>query len=297
MLKPLLTEVLSVVTPVFLIAGIGYIWVNRDQPFDNNTISHLVMMVGSPCLIYSSLTTNAPALGDLAQMAAAALFTITGAVAFAYGFLKIMGWKVTTFLPALVHPNGGNMGLPVCLLAFGDTGLALGMAYFFVNSISQYTLGLSVSSGRFRPGQLFRQPVIWAVVLVLWVLISGVQMPRWFNATTTILGGLTIPAMLLMLGTSLARLNIAAVRQTFTVAALRLLLGLALGLSAIYIFELQGVLAGVVLLQATMPAAVFNYVFAEQFNREPDKVAAVILQSTLLSVVALPLLVGWAMTF
>ena len=188
------------------------------------------------------------------------------------------------------------MGLPVVLLAFGETGLALGMAYFFVNSISQYTLGLSVSAGRFDPAQLLRQPVIWAVLLVFAVLVWGVQMPRWFDATTTILGGLTIPAMLLMLGVSLSRLNISAVRETLTIALLRLGLGLGLAWLAIWVFDLQGMVAGVVLLQATMPAAVFNYIFAERFGREPDKVAAVILQSTLIAVVTLPLMVGWAMS-
>ncbi len=293
----MLQEVFTVVAPVFIIAGVGYIWIKREQPFDNLTVSSLVMYVGSPCLIYSSLTTNAPGLEILAQMALAALFVIVCSVGLALVFLKITGWPFRTYLPALVHPNGGNMGLPVVLLAFGETGLALGMAYFFVNSISQYTLGLAVSSGEFHPTQLLKQPVIWAVLVVVTVLATETTMPRWFNATTSILGGLTIPAMLLMLGTSLARLNISSVRETLTVAVMRLAIGLVLGLAAIYLFDLTGMLAGVVLLQATMPAAVFNYVFAERYNREPDKVAAVILQSTVMSVLSLPLLVGWALTF
>lgn len=293
----MLQEVLTVVTPVFVIAGLGFIWIKRDQPFDNLTVSSLVMYIGSPCLIYSSLTTNAPSLEVLGQMALAATFVIVTSVGLAAVFLKIMGWPYTTYLPALVHPNGGNMGLPVVLLAFGETGLALGMAYFFVNSISQYTLGLAVSSGEFHPSQLLKQPVIWAVLVVLIVLGTDFTMPRWFAATTSILGGLTIPAMLLMLGTSLARLNISAVRETLTVAVMRLAFGLALGIAAIVIFELEGIIAGVVLLQSTMPSAVFNYVFAERYNREPDKVAAVILQSTLMSILSLPLLVAWALTF
>ena len=66
---------------------------------------------------------------------------------------------------------------------------------------------------------------------------------------------------------------------------------------AIHVFGLQGIMAGVVLLQATMPSAVFNYVFADRYHRDPDKVAAVILQSTLLSVITLPMLVAWALTF
>ena len=293
----MLQEVLGVVTPVFVIAGLGFIWIKRSQPFDNNTVSSLVMYIGSPCLIYSSLTSNTPELAVLGQMAIAAAFVILGSVVIGMLFLKLTGWSYRTYLPSLVHPNGGNMGLPVVLLAFGETGLALGMAYFFVNSISQYTLGLAISSGEFHPSQLLKQPVIWAVLVVLIVLASDYQMPPWVGATTSLLGGLTIPAMLLMLGTSLARLNIAAVKETLSISVLRLLLGLTLGLAAIWLFELKGVIAGVVLLQSTMPVAVFNYVFAERYNREPDKVAAVILQSTLMSVVSLPILVAWVLTF
>ncbi len=293
----MIQEVLTVVTPVFVIAAIGYVWIKRGQPFDNNTIGTLVMYIGSPCLIYSSLTTNAPALDVLGQMALSAVFIIVCGVAVAFAFLKVTGWSFRTYLPALVLPNGGNMGLPVALLAFGETGLALGMAYFFVNSISQYTLGLAISSGEFHPRQLLRQPVIWAVLVVVAVLATDTTLPRWFNATTSILGGLTIPAMLLMLGVSLARLNISSVGETLTVAVMRLVLGLVLGLTAIWLFDLSGIMAGVVLLQATMPSAVFNYVFAERYNREPDKVAAVILQSTLMSVLTLPALVAWALTF
>jgi predicted permease len=293
----MLQEVLTVVTPVFLIAGIGFAWIKRAQPFDNDTVSSLVMYIGSPCLIYSSLTSNAPSLDELAQTALAAAFVIVAGLAVALVFLKATGLSFRTYLPAITHANTGNMGLPVVLLAFGETGLALGMAYFFVNSVSQYTLGLAISSGQFHPSQLLRQPVIWAVLVVLIVLITDIQMPRWFNATTSILGGLTIPAMLLMLGTSLARLQLAAMGETLSVALLRLALGLALGLSAIWLLELEGVLAGVVLLQATMPSAVFNYIFAERYDREPDKVAAVILQSTVMSVLTLPLLVAWALSF
>jgi predicted permease len=288
-------EIFTVVTPVFLIAAIGYLWVRRQQPFDNNTVSTLVMYVGSPCLVYTALTTNTPDLTLLGQMAVAAALVIGLGLVFGALLLKALGWPIRTYLPALIHPNCGNMGLPLVLLAFGDIGLALGVAYFFVNSISQYSLGLSIAAGHFDLQQLLRQPIIWAVGVVLFVLFSGVAMPRWFDATASILGGLTIPAMLLMLGTSLARLSVASVKQTLSIALARLSLGVGLGLLVIWLLDLDGVGAGVVLLQSSMPSAVFNYIFADRFGDESDKVAAVILQSTLVSVVTLPFLVGWAL--
>ena len=293
----MIPEVLSVIAPVFIIAGLGYFWVKRELPFDNATISSLVMYVGSPCLIYSALTSNAAETAALGMMGISAFIVILMSLIFSWVFLKIVGWKLTTYLPALIHPNCGNMGLPLVLLAFGQEGLALGMAYFFVNSISQYTLGMAISSGQFDIRQLMKQPIIWAVIFVLTVILGEFQMPKWFNSTTSILAGLTIPAMLIMLGTSLANLNIASLKETLTISFLRILLGLGLGLLVIEMLSLSGIMAGIVLLQSAMPSAVFNYVFADRFNRESDKVAAVILQSTLISALSLPLLVAWVISF
>ena len=293
----MISEVLTVIAPVFIIAGLGYFWVKRELPFDNATISSLVMYVGSPCLIYSALTSNAAETTALGTMGASAFLVILMSLIFSWVFLKIVGWKLTTYLPALIHPNCGNMGLPLVLLAFGQEGLALGMAYFFVNSISQYTLGMAISSGQFDIRQLMKQPIIWAVIFVLTVILGDLQMPKWFNSTTSILAGLTIPAMLIMLGTSLANLNIASLKETLTISFLRILLGLGLGLLVIEMLSLSGIMAGIVLLQSAMPSAVFNYIFADRFNRESDKVAAVILQSTLISALSLPLLVAWVISF
>ena len=293
----MISEVLTVIAPVFIIAGLGYFWVKRKLPFDNATISSLVMYVGSPCLIYSALTSNAAETAALGMMGISAFIVILMSLIFSWVFLKIVGWKLTTYLPALIHPNCGNMGLPLVLLAFGQEGLALGMAYFFVNSISQYTLGMAISSGQFDIRQLMKQPIIWAVIFVLTVILGEFQMPKWFNSTTSILAGLTIPAMLIMLGTSLAKLNIASLKETLTISFLRILLGLGLGLLVIEMLSLSGIMAGIVLLQSAMPSAVFNYIFADRFNRESDKVAAVILQSTLISALSLPLLVAWVISF
>lgn len=293
----MISEVLTVIAPVFIIAGLGYFWVKRELPFDNATISSLVMYVGSPCLIYSALTSNAAETAALGMMGISAFIVILMSLIFSWVFLKIVGWKLTTYLPALIHPNCGNMGLPLVLLAFGQEGLALGMAYFFVNSISQYTLGMAISSGQFDIRQLMKQPIIWAVIFVLTVILGEFQMPKWFNSTTSILAGLTIPAMLIMLGTSLANLNIASLKETLTISFLRILLGLGLGLLVIETMSLSGIMAGIVLLQSAMPSAVFNYIFADRFNRESDKVAAVILQSTLISALSLPLLVAWVISF
>ena len=133
------------------------------------------------------------------------------------------------------------------------------------------------------------------------MLASGIvigldlSVPRWLANTTEILGGLLIPGMLLMLGASLARLGITRLPKVFTLALLRLLLGIGASFAVIQLFDLQGMAAGVMFLQGTMPVAVFNFVFAERYEREPDQVAALVLVSTLLALATLPFLVAYSM--
>lgn len=290
----MLSQTFSVIAPVFLIAGIGFLWAKRGMPFDNTTISSLVMNVGSPCLVFSSLTSIHLEGSAFTSVLMAAVGILIGALVLGAGLLILLRQPMRTFLPALVHPNTGNMGLPLTLMAFGDTGLALGISYFFVNSVSQYTLGLTISSGRFSPAQLIRQPIIWSVAFALLVREADVAVPEFLANTTRIAGGLVIPAMLLMLGNSLASLKIDGLGIASVIAVARLALGFGLGLAMIHLLHLEHDVAGVVIMQATMPVAVFNYVFAERYGQQPEKVAAVILVSTVISFLTLPALVAFA---
>ncbi len=290
----MLSQIFSVIAPVFLIAGIGFLWAKRGMPFDNTTISNLVMNVGSPCLVFSSLTSIHLAGSAFTSVLMAAVGILIGALVLGAGLLILLRQPMRTFLPSLVHPNTGNMGLPLALMAFGDTGLALGISYFFINSVSQYTLGLTISSGRFSPALLIRQPIIWSVAFALLVREADVAVPEFLANTTRIAGGLVIPAMLLMLGNSLASLKIDGLGIASVIAVARLALGFGLGLAMIHLLHLEHDVAGVVIMQATMPAAVFNYVFAERYGQQPEKVAAVILVSTVVSFLTLPALVAFA---
>jgi predicted permease len=76
---------------------------------------------------------------------------------------------------------------------------------------------------------------------------------------------------------------------------LRLVLGFAVALAIAELFDLQGVARAVLILQGAMPAAIFNYLFAARYDRHPDDVAGIVLMSTLVSALTLPLLVGYAL--
>ncbi|MEM7220714.1 MAG: AEC family transporter [Pseudomonadota bacterium] len=291
----MLTDIFGIVAPVFAMTAVGYIWARRGLPFDQPTVSTLITNVGAPALVFHSLTGLRPTLEQLGTLGLAAATTIACCLLFGYVLLRVLGWDRRAFLPSLVQANSGNMGLPLVMLAFGETGLALGSIVFFVNAFSQHTLGLGISSGTFEIRALLRQPIIWSVLASSAVLATDTVVPTWIADTARLLGGLLIPGMLIMLGTSLARFTLANVPRALTLALTRLGLGVGVALLVIHLFALEGLVAGVLLLQASMPAAVFNYVFAERFGRRPDEVAATVLVSTLLTMALLPLLVAFSL--
>jgi predicted permease len=65
------------------------------------------------------------------------------------------------------------------------------------------------------------------------------------------------------------------------------------GLILAAVLQLDGVARGVLVLQCAMPAAVFNYLFAQRYARAPEEVASIVVVSTLLAFAGLPVLLGF----
>lgn len=286
-------QILSVIAPVLVIIAIGYVWARRGLPFDTATIGSLVLRVGTPALIFSSLTQADMALGDIGLMVLAATCVIAVSTVVGYAALRLMGQPSHTYLLSAMHGNTGNMGLPLVAMVFGPEGLALAVGYFAVVSMSQNTLGLIIFAGKFDGRAFLAQPVVPASALTVLVLVTGVPVPEWIGRTTELLGGLVIPTMLLLLGVSLAQLKVSDLPLAASMSVVRFVAGAAGAVAIILAFGLSGIDAGVVWLLAVMPASVLNVVFAERFGRSPEKVAGMIVVSTVATLICLPPIV-WA---
>ena len=122
-------------------------------------------------------------------MVGATLVSFAGMGAVGWLALRAMGLPANTYLPPIIFANAGNMGLPVCLFAYGPEGLALGICYYAVAALTQYTVGLWIWSGEVSFGQLFRTPLTWSVALAALVLATDLPVPTWIERTTDLLGG------------------------------------------------------------------------------------------------------------
>jgi predicted permease len=283
-------QLAAVVAPVFICAGIGFAWARLGYAFDSQVVTSLVYNVGAPCLILATFAKVDLGADALAAIAGAALACYAGFAAIGFAILKAARLAPSSYLPALMFPLTGSMGLPVCLFAFGDAGLALALVYFTISMIGTFTVGDAVAAGKVSLGRLARTSVVYAVALAVGLELAHIDLPAWAVNTTRLLGGIVIPAQLIALGISLAKLRVGSFGRSLWLGCMRLGMGLAVGIGVAELFGLAGLAWSVVVVQSAMPVAVSSYLFAELHRREPEEVAGMVLTSTAISFATLPLL-------
>ena len=283
-------ELISIIAPVFLIGFIGYVWAATGQAFDSAFVARMVGLVGTPCLVFTALAEADIGLAALQSIAFAMIICVAVFVVLGTATLKVTGLPVNVHLPALITPNVGNMGLPICLFAFGADGLVLAVAVMATLTITCFSLNIWIASGTASPLEALKQPAIWASVLGALVIYFDLQMPKWLLDTTRIVGGLSIPLMLLALGVSIATLKIADVRRSAFLSIWRLGVGYVVALGVASLLDLDPLVRNVLILQASMPAAVFTFLFAQMYDTRPSEVAGTIVLSTLFSLITLPVI-------
>ena len=285
-------KLIPVVAPVFICAAIGYAWARSGRPFDAEMVTRLSTNIGVPALVFATLVDAGIDLAALGRMAWAttavtALFGAVGAVA-----LMAARIPLRSFLPAMMFPNVGNMGLPLALLGFGEGGLALAITFFTVSVVIQLTAGVAISSGTMSPRDFMRVPVLYAVAAALAFVGAGMAPPLWLLNTAKTLGAMTVPLMLLMLGVALAGLRLSNIPRAVGLTSLRFAMGLGGGLAVAWALGLDGHERAILVMQSAMPVAVFNFLFAQRYNTDPVEVAGLVMLSTLFGFAALPFLLG-----
>ncbi|MGE0745419.1 MAG: AEC family transporter [Rhodospirillales bacterium] len=286
----MLAEIAAVIAPTFICAAIGFAWGRMGKPFNTELVTNLALNLGVPFLIFATLAKLEVSPQAFGAVALAHATTMAIVMAVSIVVLRLAGLPWNCFLPPLVFANNGNMGLPICLFAFGDAGLAFAISVFVVSSIGTFTIGLSIFAGSASPRLIFRNPLIYVIGIALLFMLTHTRPPQWLANTAQIVGGMGIPLMLLSLGVAIARIQVKGIGRSIALAVLRIPLGAAVGLGVAWAFGLDGIARGVIVLQAAMPTAVNNYLFAQRYNRRPEEVAGIVMLSTLLSFVSLPLL-------
>ena len=285
----LVFTVAQIVAPVGVLAMIGFVWVKAGFDYQLEFVSRLAMTLALPSLIFSALMN--------AKLAPSALAAVALASVVAYGLLTVVFWVLTsalkldrrTFLGPMIFGNTGNLGLPLALFAFGDTGLELAIAIFAVMAVWSFTFGVWLVAEGGSPLRILKEPVLGATLMGALFLWQGWKTPLWVTHSLELLGQMAIPVMLITLGVAVARLSSSGIVRAVWVSLLRAGVCLAVGIGVALMLRLEPVAAAVLILQVSTPVAVTQYMLAAKYGADAQAVAGLVIASTLIAVASLPL--------
>ncbi len=280
--------ILEVVFPVFVLAGLGFLWIKRGWAFDIAFVTRLALDFATPCLVFGKMaaTRFEPDVFWTLAGATVALYAIIATI-FAL-LLKALWLNQRDFLLPLVSANTGNMGLPLCLFAFGEQGLVYAIVIFATMIMLQFTFGLWLVSGEASPMKALRHPLLHAAVFGMAFSWAGIDLPGWIANTLDLAGQPAIPLMLLALGASMATLPAIFPRRAIAFSVFKLALSGAVAYAIARAAGLSELASDVFVLQAVTPMAVTAYMLAERYGRSPAEVAQLVMVSTALVAIALP---------
>lgn len=289
----LVLTVLEIVAPVFILAGIGFVWVKLGIEYRLEFVTRLSMTMAVPCLIFVALvntTLDPAALTALSLASLVAYGAVTALV-----LLLVWGLRLNqgTFSAPLIYGNTGNLGLPLALFAFGEIGLEYAVVVFAVMAILSFTFGIWLVAGAGSFGKVLKEPLVWATVMGALFLWQGWKLPTFVDNTLGLIGQMAIPLMLITLGVAVARLSPGGIGRAVFLSVLKLVICVGCAWAAGIWFALDKAAFGILVLQVATPVAVTSYMLAAKYGDDTQSVAGLVVVSTVMSVGTLPLLLAF----
>lgn len=297
-----IVTVLEVVVPIFAVAAIGFGWVKLGYDYPQAFITRLSMLLAMPCLVFVTLARTELSPETLGTVLLAAIVAHVAIGLAMVVLCRIAGLQRETYLAPLIFGNTGNLGLPLALFAFGQPGLEVAIVIFAVSAVGSFTYGVWVVSGGGRGARVLLEPIVLSCFLGAAFLLTGWDLPPIAVRTLDLIGQPAIPLMLLTLGAAVSRLAVRDLARPLVLSLLKLVICVAAAIAVARGFGLGQLAQAVLVLQMIAPVAVTGYLIAlrareagnpEEDGPDPDAVAGLVVISTLLSVISLPLVLGF----
>jgi len=293
-------KLFEVLFPVFFVVGIGYYLGKNNPKINTSFITNFAANVGTPAMIIYALTSTGISFEIFKNyfgyyLIAIIAFTITGLF-----FLFFLRTKdIVRELPPFIMPNTGNMGLPICLFAYGSQGLGVAAAISALIILCHFTIGIFLADRKFNINVILKNPPFYAIIVSVFFLYFKIEIPQFVENTTFLLMYATIFLILMSLGIALTRLKVFSFKKAFISSIGRVIVGPIVGLLLIKYFKLEGFAAGSLLIQCSMPSAVLTYLVGSIYSPKKivDSIASMIVVSTVMSFITIPIVVFFALKY
>ncbi len=290
----MLLRIFSIIFPVFAIAALGFWYGKRKRP-DMALANQLNMDLFVPALVFAALSSKDFDLVAYGALALGGAAVIIGSGLLAWPVGRWLHADHRTFVPPMMFNNSGNMGLPLALLAFGDRALPAAIVLFVVEMALHFSVGAYILDHRTRFASMLRIPVIVATLAGLAVSATGLSLPAPLRTVIGMLGDIAVPLLLFSLGVRLTEVSL----RDWRLGAVGAVLGPASGLLMVWLYvqlvALPGEQLRLLIIFGALPPAVLNYIVAEQYRQEPEKVASIVMLGNLASIAIMPLALAIAL--
>ena len=286
-------KLFEVLFPVFFIVSIGYFLGKKNPNLDTSFITNYSANFGTPALIIFAVMTSGLSYTMFADffvywLIAMFFFGLVGIL-----FLILMKKDYLRELPPFILPNTGNMGIPICLFAYGTSGMGIAAAISAVIVLLHFTLNVFLASRKFDILVIIKSPSFYAILVTVIFLYFELEMPTFVINTVMLLGYAMIVMILMSLGIALTQLKVFSLKNSIISSVGRVIAGPIIGYLIIKTFNLTGYAAGALLIQSSMPSAILTYLIASMYSPKEiiDNIASTVVVSTLMSIVTVPVIV------
>ncbi len=286
-------KLFEVLFPVFFIVGIGYYLGKKNPKFDTTFITNYSGNFGAPALFIFAITSSGVTYDVFSEYFIYAIIALTSFALVGVIFLFLMKKDISRELPPYFLPNTGNMGIPICLFAYGTLGMGVAAAISSLVILLHFTINIFLASKKFDIMIILKSPPTYAVIVAVYFLYFDLEMPKVVINTVMLLGYAMIVLILMSLGVSLTQLKVFSLKDSIISSIGRVIFGPIIGFIIIKIFNLSGFAAGVLLIQSAMPSAILTYLVAEIYSPKKvvDSISSMIVVSTLMSLITVPIIV------
>ena len=293
-------KLFEVLFPVFFVVGIGYYLGKKNPKIDTAFITNFAANIGTPAMILYALNPVNISFNVFKYYFGYYVIAIIGFILIGIICLFIQNTKdIVRELPPLIMPNTGNMGLPICLFAYGSQGLGVSASISALIILCHFTLGVFLAARKFSVDVVIKSPPFYTIIVAVILLYYDFHLPVFIENTTMLLMYATIFLILMSLGIALTRFKVFSFKKALICSIGRVIVGPIIGFLLIKYFKLTGFAAGVLLIQCSMPSAVLNYLVASIYSPKKiiDSVASTIVVSTVMSFFTIPIVVFFALKY
>lgn len=280
-------RLVAILFPIFGIVAAGYFYARHHKP-EMAVANRLNMDVFVPALVFAAMAGKSFDLAAYSPLALGGFLVLASCGLLAWPIARLIGVQPKTLVPPMLFNNSGNIGLPLAVLAWGEEALAAAVILFMVENTLHFSFGARLLDPKTRILTLWRIPVVAAAIVGLAVAIFKV--PIWQPAVIAIkmLGDVSVPLLLFSLGVRMTDVSFGEWKLAVGSALLRPLAGMVIAYGVTLLLGLTGRDAAMLLVFGALPPAVLNFLFAERYKQEPQRVASIVLIGNLAALIFLP---------